>query len=530
MASEGNEKCFSFTWNIENMSNCSKKFDNAITSPPFVVDDLGGTQWIIKVYARESKKMSKESLGVYLCRKKDDSPVANMQVKYEIAFIGKDGSVLVSETLTSNFEKGVGHGFPAFVKQEEVFDTKRSIFLPQDILTVRCRMWKNCESMLQDVRCFARTRIGFENRSFLWNLENFSTLELEKKCSYLIKSLQDDASMVSIDFFVTEGVNSDEIIRFELSLQDRATEFFTFRLSLVDASGNKILCNQEEFWFDWKNRWESESESDSECKIEWEAKNQNAWETENEIEKFSFFFTRQELLANKKVFLPNDILSLHWDCSFSKEISTDGIEEVQYGCPRTESKISDAHEGNNDKISHLNYLTEKVKHFYDKKFLCDVRLKTSTTTFQAHKVILSASSSAFETLFSSSMEDEGSDCVNFENLNDDTVRRMLHYIYTSRVDDLTWESATGLYDAANKYAILGLKHICFSYLKNNFSTSNALEALLFADKQADCDLKAAVLDYIGKHGKEMENSGWRHLMNANGKLAAEALYQLFFEN
>ncbi|GBM76830.1 Speckle-type POZ protein [Araneus ventricosus] len=346
--------------------------------------------------------------------------------------------------------------------------------------------------------------------------------------------------MVSIDLFVTGGVNRDEIIRFELSLQDKAIGYLTFKLSLVDASGNKIVCNQKEFWFDWLSRWDSESEIESECEIECENdyETENESETENEIENFSFFFTRQKLLANKKVFLPNDVLSLHWDCKFYKPdaLNLNEIEEVQYGFTSTENKISDAenetgetaaHDGNNDKIPHSNSLIDKVKYFYDKKFLCDVQLKTSTTTFQAHKVILSASSSAFETMFSSNMEDEGSDCVNFENLNDDTVRRMLHYIYTSSVDDLTWESATDLYDAANKYAILGLKHICFSYLKNNISTSNALEALLLADKQADGDLKAAVLDYIGKHGKEM---GWRVLINANAEVAAEALCHLFFGN
>ncbi|GBM31266.1 hypothetical protein AVEN_91269-1 [Araneus ventricosus] len=102
---------------------------------------------------------------------------------------------------------------------------------------------------------------------------------------------------------------------------------------------------------------------------------------------------------------------------------------------------------------------------------------------------------------------------------------MLHYIYTSCIEDLT---ATGLYDAANKYGILSLKNACFSYLKDNITSSNACEALLLADNQAVGDLKAAVLDYIVKHGKEMGNS--RLLINSNGKLAAEALHRLFYEN
>ncbi|CAL1280037.1 unnamed protein product [Larinioides sclopetarius] len=511
------------------MSRFSEILSQTLRSPHFVVDDMDSSKWYLKVYARESKKKRKEYMGVYLCRKKDDSPEVIMNVKYEIAFIGKDGSVLVSKTLASNFEKGIGRGFPAFVKREEVFDTKRTIFMPKDTLTVRCKIWKNGESVLQNVRCFARTRLRIERRSFMWNLENFSALESEKKYSYLIKSVRGDELLLSIDLFVTGEVNSEEVVRFKMSLKHESIEFFTIRLSLVDVSGNKIFCNKKEFWLESDSENENENKSDSDCEIECEKDNEHESEEENEDANFSFPFTRQNLLANKKLFLPNDVLSLHWEWSFSRKyLVSHEIEEVQYGCSNIGTKTSDVYEGSNEKIHQLNSLTDKLNFFYNNKFLCDVQLRTSTTTFQAHKIILSAFSSTFENIFSKNVED--SDCVFLENMNDDTAKRMLHYIYTSSVENLTLDSAIDLYEAGYKYAILGLKNICLSFILPNLSTSNALEALLCAEELADGYFKSAVLQYIEKHGKEMENSDWRHLMNVNGKLAAEALYRLFYKN
>ncbi|GBO28546.1 TD and POZ domain-containing protein 4 [Araneus ventricosus] len=503
MATEGNEgKYFSIDWKIENLSYFSENIRERIESPHFMVDALNGMTWSLLVYPR-GDKCNEDYISAYLFTENVDSPALPTEVKFELALIGKDGSVLESDVCEYNFKETRGYGCHRFATLKDVYDTKRSMFLPQNTLTVRCKIWKKGESMDQDVRYFARTRIGVEKRSFLWNLEEFSTLESENKCTYLIKSPKNDEQIMSVDLFVTAGVNCDEIIRFELFPKDKTIKYSTFRLSLVDASGNKVECNQEELWFD----------------------------EERECEKFSFFFTRNKLLANKRMFLPNDVLSLQWDWAFSKGIVLEEIEEVQYGCTSSEVKISDAREVNDiEEILSSNPVLDSVKNLYEEKFLCDVHLKTSSGTFPAHKVILSASSSVFKTMFSNDAKENNSEYVDIKELDDDTVKRMLHYIYTSSAEDLTWESATGLYDAANKYGIMSLKNACISYLKENISTSNACEALLLADNQADGDLKAAVLDYIVKHGKEMGNSEWRLLMNSNGKLAAEALYRLFYEN
>ncbi|GBO28311.1 hypothetical protein AVEN_136410-1, partial [Araneus ventricosus] len=67
---------------------------------------------------------------------------------------------------------GGGYGYSEFEKREDVFLLKRSTFLAGGTLIGRCRIWKNLGDMAENVRCFARNRIGVEKRSFVWNLED----------------------------------------------------------------------------------------------------------------------------------------------------------------------------------------------------------------------------------------------------------------------------------------------------------------------------------------------------------------------
>ncbi|GBN01133.1 hypothetical protein AVEN_189197-1 [Araneus ventricosus] len=174
---------------------------------------------------------------------------------------------------------------------------------------------------------------------------------------------------------------------------------------------------------------------------------------------------KKELLDNKSVYLPNHTLSLLREWAFPKGIVSNEIEEVQFGCTCPGSKTCDAHKLNNNKKSPLNALIDNMKSLYEEHFFSDVKLKTNTSEFPAHKFILSASSSAFKSMFLTDMKEKDSDYVNIEDLSDDTISRILLYIYTTRVEDLTWQRASDLYVGADKYAILSLMNECSSFLE-----------------------------------------------------------------
>ncbi|GBN44584.1 Speckle-type POZ protein [Araneus ventricosus] len=162
--------------------------------------------------------------------------------------------------------------------------------------------------------------------------------------------------------------------------------------------------------------------------------------------------------------------------------------------------------------------------------LSDVKLCAESETFPAHWFMLSARSPVFRAMFQSDMKERARDRIVIEDLKPDTVRRMLHFMYTDSLEELEWETASDLYVAAEKYQIMTLKDKCSSFLKSNLSLSNACEILLLSDLLQDKELKSIVQGFILKNDKSVINSSdWELLMKDNLQLAAETMLLRFEE-
>ncbi|GBN51153.1 hypothetical protein AVEN_18703-1 [Araneus ventricosus] len=299
MASEQNGACFTFTWRLENADYCLQKKGEDIESPAFVVDEIHRTKWKLTRGAEDGNFIS-----CYLSRDSDCTGEDTVEIIYELAFIALDGTILTSHNvLKHSFPVGGGYGYSEFEKREDVFMLKRSTFLAGGTLTTRCRIWKNLGDMAENVRCFALTRIGVEKRSFVWNLENFSTFQPEKECTYLIKSMDKNAELMTVNLSLVGGQNCEEIIHFKLTRHDQNVKYCALSLCLVDVRGREVKCHQDEFWFG----------------------------KFDDSQRFTFMFSRQKLMMKKSMYLPGDILSLHWEWAFSKGIISEEIENVQCG-------------------------------------------------------------------------------------------------------------------------------------------------------------------------------------------------------
>ncbi|CAL1262213.1 unnamed protein product [Larinioides sclopetarius] len=512
MASEDDRKrkCFTFIWKLENASYCYANVGDHLESPAFTVDEIDGTNW--KLELDPSSIAFPTYLGFFLRRCEDarieegdaeseddaesvDDAESEDDVEYEddaeyeddksieidleIALLSSDCKVLKSyEGKNSEFEKGDIFGNSIFASWNEVYE-KRSVFLPQDTLTARCRIWKSVGEMSKDVQCFARTRIAVEKRSFLWKIEKFSTLYNEKQTCE-IKSLSNGERLMSFDLFLKERIMTDEMIYLKVFPNFQKIKCCTFRLSIVDAFKNTVKCFQYEFW------------------------HRDCYGNKD----FTLCYTKTELMEKKNIYLPNDELSLWCECAFSCGIALEGIEMVSNDAIAVEKK-----KPNNCSLNTENELSvpksvliDDFKSMLNDSILCDIKLKASSQSYPAHKCVLSARSPVFKAMFSNTMKEKINDCVDIKDLNDDTVSRMLRYIYSADVGKLEWGSATDLYEAADKYQILNLKDICSFYLKNNLCPQNACEALVLADLHQDGDLKAFVRDFILSHRENIFNS------------------------
>ncbi|GFX38473.1 TD and POZ domain-containing protein 4 [Trichonephila clavipes] len=490
------EKGSTFTWVIENFTFCWQKKGERILSPPFVVDTMWKTKWRLILYPKGSNTEG-NFISFHLERQDSKGP-ENFEICFELSFLGMDGSALVSKGIFRNsFAKDGIFAENEFVKREEVFKIRRKDYLPGGVLTARCRIWNTIRKMTRDGYSLARTRIGVERRSFIWNIKLFSSFQSNM---YLINSSSDGNGIITLKLFPVSRDMNETLIRVEVSVSDRTLKFLTLRLYLVDTSGNRTECLSEELAFDDNIKFAYPS-------------------------SFTLSFSKEKLLESKDLYLPNDVLKLYSECAYTTGNVAQEIEKISYGCPLS---MQEGNLGSDDfesaSLDSIRTLKANLESSYEENLLCDVELKTKTRTFPAHKYVLSARSPVFKAMFTNDMRERNSECVNIEDMSDDTINRMLVYIYTAIVKDLKWESASQLYVAANRYEILSLKSKCSSFLKNNLSPNNACELLILSDMHQDEGLKSDVKEFILKSGSDIVNlNGWNLVLETNPELAQDIL-------
>ncbi|GFY68311.1 TD and POZ domain-containing protein 2 [Trichonephila inaurata madagascariensis] len=491
MASQiiGERRCFSFTWYIENFSFYWQNRGEEISAPVFIADTIERTKWKLSLHPEGDLIEKNDSMSFYLRREEDSKGPTDITIFFEISFLAADGSVLKSSGIHQySFARGEGGGFPEILKKE-LFRSQKQQFLPEDILTARCRMWKKFGQIIEERQYFARTRIGIEWRSFVWRVPRFSICG---KSTLNIKSVLNDEPVMTLNILATTT-------ELQVILKDESLKSSIFHFQLLDSSGNKVEFLKQKIIF-------------------------------SEHQDYFFYLfsiSKEKLMENKSLYLPNDILTLHCECSFTAGIVSDEMEKIFQGCPslmQEENLACDDLDSKNTSLDLTKILQEDLESLYKENLLCDTKLKTKTRTFSAHKNILSARSPVFKAMFTHDMRERNSECVNIEDLDDDTVQRMLQYLYTATVPDLDWDSACNLYTAADKYEILSLKSKCSFFLKDNLSPDNACDLLILSDMHQDEDLKSRTEEFILNDEEIFDTKEWKLFMKTNVQLAADLMY------
>ncbi|GIY39910.1 speckle-type POZ protein [Caerostris extrusa] len=320
-------------------------------------------------------------------------------------------------------------GFPELIDREDVIFNRRSEILPQDVLTIRCTMWRNDD---EDIEA-----------------GQFSALTDIKK-------------------------------------------------SLAGVEGNNIECGQTELLSDQLK----------------------------EGTTFALQINKLEIMQNEN-YLMEDSLSLRCEYAFSTGGISEEIESVlNFGADYRKEIIET--ELKPKVLYNHDDLLDDLKSLYRDETLSDMKLRTDTETFRVHANILSARSEVFKAMFTTEMKETSNRHVYIPDVDNDTLRRMILYLYTDHLEGLEWESASLLYAAADKYAIHSMRKKCSVFLRNAFSFSNACNILKLADSHGDEDLKQDAQDYILANDEDVINtSEWQHFMNTNLKLAADTMYRRY---
>ncbi|CAL1276734.1 unnamed protein product [Larinioides sclopetarius] len=495
MASQENSEmdCYSVTWYINNFSYCWQKKDEAIVSPKFSMFVPEATKWKLLLYPRGTSDVN--SIALFLRREKDCDGAENIDLEYHLETLNADGSILTKRNAKLAFHKGTCGGFPVFLNRNSVLLKSRVRYLPQDILTIRCRIKRLDEKSLEIRQIFARTIINVERRSLLWTVQGFSSLTTNQKKRLLIKSAS-GKELIKFDLFLTGGQCFEEKINLNIHFIDKRMEFFTLQTFLLEVGGIKVDSGKYENWREL-----------------------------GELATFPLKLSRNKLLADGDLYLPNDVLSLKLELAVSTGFAFEGITKIDFGIisqETTNEMCENWRESNIEEktIENSCALITDLMSLYNDQNLCDVMLETKTSAFTAHTIILSARSPVFRAMFSADMKEKLNGVVDVSDLDDETVRQLLLFLYSNKLEELKWEDALQLYEAADKYEITSLKDQCSLFLKGNLNLKNACEALIISDLHHDEGLKSTVQDFILRNAEEIfKSEEWEVFSDTNPKLA-----------
>ncbi|CAL1287252.1 unnamed protein product [Larinioides sclopetarius] len=457
---EYERKGVTITWLIENV-NCPRNQEMKLYSPVVNVDVMDKTKWKLGMRLIPAK-----AIRLTIKREAEDAGPEEIGLHYEFSFTPFTtfrGKSTIRRVFSFKFQKDQSCPDVGLIGKLK--------YPISYIIAVRCKIWKQRGTVSTNGHFFLRTRMRAERCVFVGVVENFSNFSVEEKKT--LKTLLSPTGEVkmSINLYLSRLPRySSYYDTFEEDLPsgncclkiavDNTTEnVFDLQLLILDISGQKSNTGKLE----------------------------REYTLGSSVKFILHDVSKEELLTKAALYLPNDILSLQCELTLFSEKEYEEVESIEY---ETDS-VSVVKQ--TDFKNELELLTRR------EGIPCDTKLHTVTETFSAHTAILSAKSPVFEAMFASDMKEADEKCVQIDDVDAETVKRMLVFLYSGKVDELEWKDAKELYFAADKYQLLHLKSKCVALLSKSVDLSNCIVLLLLADMHQDEDLKRAVEEYITKN-------------------------------
>ncbi|XP_054719866.1 speckle-type POZ protein-like [Uloborus diversus] len=160
---------------------------------------------------------------------------------------------------------------------------------------------------------------------------------------------------------------------------------------------------------------------------------------------------------------------------------------------------------------HMSYCLDALCRDYENLYITgdysDVTLRSSKEEISAHRAILGARSEVFSDIFK-----QNNPCTHvIDDVDSETLRNLLFYIYTGKVKELSSDSVSRLFAAAEKFAIEELKVMCKRYMKKNLSVANVCDVITLSEKYNLEDLSLLAKRFLHKHAAEVvESKEWSY--------------------
>ncbi|CAF0724101.1 unnamed protein product [Didymodactylos carnosus] len=170
----------------------------------------------------------------------------------------------------------------------------------------------------------------------------------------------------------------------------------------------------------------------------------------------------------------------------------------------------------NDSLSSDNMNIEQTADYSN-------RFNTRIVQYNAHKLILACRSPVLAAMFTGKTLENNTNTIEINDLKPETIKSMLEYIYTGKVNDIK-NSTVELYRCADKYQLEDLRLQAEMALMNSISIDSSAEILLLADQHHSKELKLKVIQFIVQNLKAVTSTeGWHKYVSCVPDLVTEVI-------
>lgn len=132
---------------------------------------------------------------------------------------------------------------------------------------------------------------------------------------------------------------------------------------------------------------------------------------------------------------------------------------------------------------------QTLNYFRETGQLCDIVFKTDDgASIQAHRVVLSASSIYFQSMFTSSFVESSSPVIDLKNIDGNALNELVNYFYTGQLA-VNHLNVIGVIELCHALQLEGLVQKCEVFLRRNLSTRNSLGLQAFGQHYSLSGLK-----------------------------------------
>jgi len=168
-----------------------------------------------------------------------------------------------------------------------------------------------------------------------------------------------------------------------------------------------------------------------------------------------------------------------------------------------------------------NTLSDDLGKLVNDQATSDIAFDLKGTLIYAHRGILVARSEYFRSLLLSGMKESssGTKVITLQEEEHSTFVEVLKYIYTNELKAASLEKAVQLLQAADRYCLLYMKHLCELLIEKKLTLENVSSMCSLADDRLNNRLKDICFQFILQHADKVSNLD----LDFNSKLWGELI-------